>query len=487
MSLLGVVPDELTLEEALERMLPRQREFLGAEEPFCAYVGGVGSGKTVALCMNAILRGESTPGGLSLLGRLNVPALKDTTRRTFLSMFPNDWCADWRETENRLVAKNGHEYLFRHLDLSDAAVKAHIRSLNLSAFYVDEASEISQQSYLTLIGRLRRHNVPMRVGRIVSNPAGRDWMWKQFFDSNRSPKLAKMHRGITAPTTENTNLPSDYTENLLAVYPSDWAERFIFGSFADFTDKVYKDWDYRIHVWDAAKEWEFFNGRPAPPDDWPVIVGIDIGGVDPWAIVFIAVHPETGMLFLFDEIYQSGILARDIADRFWSAMGQHHFEGMAYDYENQQAALELAEEGVPGTPANKDVTAGVFKLGKYLHPDRRLVHPFLGDGTASPRLFVSSACQETIRSITSHAWERDRQGNFTGKPADDDHKHVCDALRYAVHTFRPDPRPPKKKELWENTELDEMSRMFWRDVGLREKRKLKQRTRPVFGWGKMVV
>lgn len=461
---------EISFDEALSKLLPSQEKFLGSRAKFADYIGGFGSGKTVALCLSAILTGQQEPGGYSLIGRATVPALRATTRKTFLELFPVEWVADegrgFKESENRIIAKNGHEYLFTHLDLASPEIKAHLRSLNLSHYYVDEASEIEEAVHYTLAGRLRRQNVTSRTGRYCSNPSGRDWQWRMFFDERRPRKLKDIAEGFLAPSSENIHLPEGYIEDQLAILPTDWAERFIYASFADFSDKVYKDWDHYRHVYDCDKRHDVFGGEFDPPNDWPVIVGIDIGGADPWAILFIAIQPETGNLFVFDEYYKSGILAREIVDEFYLRLGKHKMEGMCYDYENQQAAMEMAYEGLPGTIANKTRmgdNGGIMKVGKYLHPDPREIHPFLKT-PGSPKLFIASRCENLIRELPTYAWEKDKAGNLTGRTVDGN-DHTCDALRYAVHTFRPEPRALKPKPKWAtDPKLDEMSRMYWRDV-----------------------
>ena len=499
----GINDGEVNLAGAIKRILPAQDNFLTAGEKFAAYMGGFGSGKTIALCCCAIMNGNAEPNGFSLIGRLHKPALEMTTRKTFLELFPADWVADWVPSKGWLKAKNGHEYLFTHLDLADAEIKAHIRSLNLSAFYVDEAPEISEQTYLTLVGRLRRQGVSRRCGRLSGNPAGQDWIWRLFFDEKRPEKLKRIHKGILAPTTENVNLPPGYIDDMICVYPDDWVERYIYGSFADFSDKVYKDFNSNIHCFDCENEYHRFNRQGHPPKEWPVIVGIDIGGVDPWHIVFIAVEPETGFLYAFAEFHRAGVLVREIADEFYLLLDDRPMEGMAYDYENQQAAMELAYEGPSGSPANKDVAAGIFKVAQYLHPDPRLQHPFLG-GNPSPRFFACSrCCPQTVRSLAGVSWDKDRSGNPTGKVKHDEYIHGADAVRYAIHTFRPEPRKIKPRPVWENPQLDMLSRMFWRDYykmkekgyidphervfGKEQRRIVPRHRKSPYSWGKMRV
>ena len=268
---------------------------------------------------------------------------------------------------------------------------------------------------------------------------------------------------------DNPFLPPEYVENMLASYPPDWAERFIHGSFADFSDLVYKEFTEDTHTWDPHVGQKFFQHSPMPPLKWPCIVGIDIGSdIDPWACAVIAVAPN-GMLFQYGEVYGNSMLIADIAAKLKRLIGERKVLGVAYDYSNRQCALELAEHNINGTPAIKEVEPGLFKMAQYMHVDARLVHPFTGkDG--SPRFFMARdplgdgkiGCKHSIEEHSSYKWAKNRSGIATGEPSHE-YSHSPDSSRYAVHTFRPLPEKLKIAKMWENPDLDAVSRQFWKD------------------------
>lgn len=448
--------------------MPKQKEFIAATQRNAAYVGGVGSGKSVALVTTLILNAAADANGFSLVGRLNMPALETSTMKTFLEMVPEEY-GEWADTKKTYTMANGHQIVFKHLDITDPKIAGHIKSMNLSAAYVDEATEVSEEIYFLLLSRLRRKTAPRHIIRLASNPAGHDWIWRHFFDPERKESWRENNLGITASSFENPFLPEEYVENLVNIYPPDWADRFIYGHFSDFSDLVYKEFSDESHTWDCRKTYPIFGGLPHPPANWPVIVGIDIGSdIDPWACCLIAVAPN-GMLFQFEEVYGNSLLIRNIADELKLKMelgvpqGQRReIDGMAYDYANRQAALELAEHDICGVPAIKEVRPGLFKTAQYMHVDPRLEHPFNGKIKGSPRFFVSSACLNTRRELSAYKWAKDRAGTATGEPSHEN-SHSPDAVRYALHTFRPLPEKLAPPKLWENPALDEASRMYWRD------------------------
>jgi hypothetical protein len=122
---LGVYEGEISYYEALENIhkLPHQKQFVTAEEPHVAIVGGQGAAKTVSLCIAAIRNAMDDPNGFSLIGRLHMPELEDTTMKTFLEMVPEQYFS-WHETKKKGKFSNGHEVVFKHLDSSDPKSKA---------------------------------------------------------------------------------------------------------------------------------------------------------------------------------------------------------------------------------------------------------------------------------------------------------------------------------------------------------------------------
>lgn len=463
---MGILSGEIDIYGALNSLekMPHQKRFVAAKEPNAAYVGGQGSGKSVALCTAAILNGYAEPGGFSLVGRLNMPALETTTMKTFLEMVPEGY-GEWAEAKKTFTFANRHQVIFKHLDVSDPKVVGHIKSLNLSAAYVDEATEIKEEVYFLLLGRLRRKttvdaNMRHKI-RLASNPAGHDWIWRHFFDPNRKPEWLVSNLGITASTMDNPFLPKEYVQNMLNTYPQDWADRFIHGSFSDFSDLVYKEFAETTHTWNPRKNHAVFGGSGEPPEKWPVIIGIDIGSdIDPWAVTIDAVSPW-GSLFQFAEVYGNSMLIADIAGQIKQKVNGRKISGIAYDYSNRQCALELAEHDINGQAAIKEIEPGLFKMAQYYHLDPRLEHPFNVGQQGAPRRFISQACINSVRENLEYKWAKDKSGNPTGEPAHAS-SHSPDAARYAVHTFRPLPEKLKVPKKWENPTLTSVSREFWK-------------------------
>jgi hypothetical protein len=168
------------------------------------------------------------------------------------------------------------------------------------------------------------------------------------------------------------------------------------------------------------------------------------------------------MLFQFAEVYGTSLLIRTIAAELKQKLGGRNIEGLAYDYANRQAALELAEYDINGYPAIKEVRPGLFKCAQYMHIDPRLEHPFNPKIKGAPRFYMSSECLHARRETSGYKWGKDRSGNLSGEPSHEN-SHSPDGIRYAIHSFRPLPERLETPKLWENPALDALSREYWRD------------------------
>src|SRR5260370_34038035 len=88
--LMGLIQGEIDIFGVLESLdkMPQQRQFISAPQQNAAYVGGHGSGESIALCSTAIFKALGHPNGYSVIRRLPMPALEAPTLEAVLQMAP---------------------------------------------------------------------------------------------------------------------------------------------------------------------------------------------------------------------------------------------------------------------------------------------------------------------------------------------------------------------------------------------------------------
>src|SRR5437764_8997922 len=98
--------------------LPSQKRFHDSRSRFKGFSGPVGSGKSQALCHEAIRLSYLNPGRVGLIGAPTYPMLRDATLATFTALLvSNEIAYEYLKAESVLVMKDtGSRILFRSVD-----------------------------------------------------------------------------------------------------------------------------------------------------------------------------------------------------------------------------------------------------------------------------------------------------------------------------------------------------------------------------------
>src|SRR6185437_8169928 len=157
--------------------LPSQQRFHDSPARFKGFSGPIGSGKSQALCQEAIRLSYLNAGRLGLLGAPTYPMLRDATQVALLEVLDsNEIPYDLNKAENSLTMKDtGSRILFRPVEEFER-----LRGTNLSWFGVDELTYTQEDSWLRLEGRLRDPKASRLCGFAVWTPKGFDWVYRRF-------------------------------------------------------------------------------------------------------------------------------------------------------------------------------------------------------------------------------------------------------------------------------------------------------------------
>jgi len=233
---------------------PAQRAFWQSAARFRLLVGGVGSGKTRAGCVEVLCQ---PAGSVGMVVAPTYPMLRDATLRTFLELAQKGGVlADYSKSEFTATLINGTRVLFRSADDPDR-----LRGPNLGWFYLDEAALMSREAWLIMIGRLR-----LAPGRAwaTSTPRGINWLYDVFHSGD--PDYAV----IRSSTRENPYLPAGFVESLENAYTTAWQRQEIEGEFVEMADAVFHARDLDAAEAGAAGQ------QPAQPGR-AYLTSVDIG------------------------------------------------------------------------------------------------------------------------------------------------------------------------------------------------------------------
>lgn len=163
--------------------LDSQKRFHGCMARFKGFSGPIGSGKSQALCNEALLLAVQNPGRTGLIGAPTYPMLRDSTQASLFEVLERSELSwEFNKAENQLLLKDtGSKILFRSLDDYER-----LRGTNLAWFGVDELTYTSEEAWLRLEGRLRDPKAKRLCGFAVWTPKGFDWVYRKFLQNPES-------------------------------------------------------------------------------------------------------------------------------------------------------------------------------------------------------------------------------------------------------------------------------------------------------------
>jgi len=405
-----------------------QAKFIKCEEQVVAFFGGIGNGKTFAGILKGITRvmDPEQPPQLGMIARQTYPELRDSTQRTFFELlhlcgFLPGVHYEYKKQENRCIFANGHEIIFRSLD-----DPAKLLSINLGWFYIDQAEEVSEEVFLTLLGRLRAVSTPQCW--ITGNPLGHNWVWHRFIHDPVPGNIM-----FNAKTEENKdNLPDGYIDSLKKNYNEIWINRYLYGSWDAFEGQIYPDFEPSIHVVND------FNPDPS----WRRFIAIDHGRTNPTAVLWGAVDQDD-KIWIYREHYEAG----QDADYHCRAINAYQNEGRYETYvidpstgpgkkdDPETIGNRYRQMNIPVIGANNDVQGGIDKVTEYIKRNK---------------IFMTRSCENLRREMVNYQWEQPSASrmdlNSPEKPLKKD-DHAVDSLRYLVgEVVRSAKKPDERNE-----------------------------------------
>ena len=157
--------------------LESQKKFHASEARFKGFSGPIGSGKSQALCQEAIKLCYLNPGRTGLIGAPTYPMLRDATQAALLEILDGNRIPyELNRSDNFLLMRDTRsKILFRAVEEFER-----LRGSNLAWFGVDELTYTSAGAWLRLEGRLRDPKATRLCGFAVWTPKGFDWVYERF-------------------------------------------------------------------------------------------------------------------------------------------------------------------------------------------------------------------------------------------------------------------------------------------------------------------
>jgi hypothetical protein len=292
--------------EIIYDALPSQKLFHEVTTVYKGFSGPIGSGKSMALCQEAIRLSYLNPGRMGLLGAPTVPMLREATQATLFEILESNQIPyEHNKAENTLVMLDTNsKIVFRPVDEYER-----LRGTNLAWFGLDELTYSAEEAWLRLQGRLRDPKAERKCGFAVWTPKGHDWVYKRFLGNPLND-----HTAIVAKPSENRHLLAttpDFYERLKESYDERFYRQEVLGEYLSFDgNAVYSSFDRSSHLTtDVAV-------NPALPLCW----SLDFN-VDPMCSVVAQI--DHGVVYVLDEICLHRATTQEACEEFLSRYPRH--------------------------------------------------------------------------------------------------------------------------------------------------------------------
>ena len=295
-------------------LLKSQKEFLeiphNSNLDVCVYQGGFGSGKTFAGSLLGVLLALKFPKILGLVGAQTYSLVRDTTLASYFNHletmgFREGSDFNFNKSLQRLEFKNGSRVMFRHFDEPNK-----LKSLNLGFAEIEEMSDIPEETFKMLLGRMRQpiapnwKNFKYRIFGHTNPESRRSWIYRNFVENKKSN-----YRIIIAPTTENKFLPKNFCEDLKSAYDEKYYKMNVLGQFDNCENSL------------IVKDFSPENIRAVEYKPHTTLHLTCDFNVDP--MCWLIAQLEGNCVFFIDEIALENATTTDAARVFLSRYGKH--------------------------------------------------------------------------------------------------------------------------------------------------------------------
>lgn len=340
------------------------------------HIGGTRSGKTYAILQYLIVEAIKTAQTITIV-RKTIPSLKRTVMKDFKDILQSIgiWNEDRLNITDRIYALQDSTIQFISTDDAEK-----LRGIKSDILFIDEASEIDEESYFQLSIRT--------TGKIILayNPTVSPYHWLR--------KMEDVERFVTT-YKDNPYLPTEMVkaiEELEIKNPKYW--------------KIYGKGEF------APNDKAIFQFTTCDEYDADFVgFGIDFGfSNDPTALV--AVYKSGDRIYLEELLYEKGLVTSDIADRL-RKLEITKSEEIWADSAEPRLIEELYRMGFnikPVTKGKDSIKFGINVMNNH-------------------KIFISNKSQNLINEMYAYQYATDKYGYVTDNP-EGGLDHLIDAARY---------------------------------------------------------
>lgn len=416
--------------------LPHQKDVHINKHKIKLLIGGMGSAKSNCGVMEIINHALAVPNGQTIMLAQTLKQLSKAIMPIFDEYLPRKFVTKWTDTKAdiEIVLNNGHKITGFASDDEEK-----FRSMNITAFYIEEASGVSPKIFQECVRRLRNvHGIingkPHYVGVICSNPSQgfiRDLLFTSdvIYGSKSIEKTVAMYKSrikdknvdlaaFLSSSRDNPYLPPGFVQSVINSLTPEQARLYI---------------DCIIEYAEGAVYPTILGMTEEPfeiPSTWERYIAHDPGIHDPAAILLAAVDPETKIVHFYREYYKTDQVLAQVASS-WKEMTKDIPQGCLH--------MPLID---PSANKRSKVTGRTYKQQLQLEHGivTKEANNAIEDGIQRVKNLMFYGKIRFFNNLTNTLWEgceyryptqeeRNKNKNLGDTPLDKNN-HLMDCLRY---------------------------------------------------------
>lgn len=416
--------------------LPHQMDVHKSKAPLKLLIGGMGSAKSRAGVIEIIDHVLTVPNGRTIIMAQTLTQLSKAIMPIFDEYLPRRFVKKWTDTKAaiEIQLKNGHTIIGMPSDDEEK-----LRSMDITAFLIEEASGVKQEVYEECIRRSRNDagiidGVAHYLGIIISNPAQgfiRNLLFtaRKIFGSKSIEKTVEMYKdrikdpnpdleAFLSSSRDNSYLPPGFIDKVINSLTPQQVRLYVDCIIEYAEGAVYPDFlQHLVDDFEIPKHWKRWMAH-------------DPGINDPAACLVAAQDPDDGTLYFYREYYKR--------DQVISQVGKAIKE-MISDIPQGMLNMPLID---PSANKRNQINARTYK--QQMQIEHNLIfkdaNNRLEDGISKTRDMMYNnkvkffrSLKETITEGCEYRYpnENERRNNRNlGDVPIDKNNHLMDCLRY---------------------------------------------------------
>lgn len=376
--------------------MPLIQELPETQKPFVVVEGGRGSGKSRGIVQWLVLRSLKRETRIAVLRKV-ADSIRDSVYREIEDLV-GDWGLEeyFKFTVSPLAITNtiGSSFVTKGLDKPEK-----IKSLaNFDIFVIEEATEITEDDWITLSLSLRGSAQALKQKVLIFNRQEGHWTEKWFFKDDGSIWDRDDTYHIHTTFADNNFLNKEFIEELESLKSRDWElyQKNALGLPIRLSGLVYPE--YKI--------------VDSFPECSQIVYGMDFGYNDPTVLVKVGRKEQN--LYIDEMVYERKKTNYDILRIMDERCENKSSMEIFGDSAEPDRIEELHRGGYNIKPSTKEVLDGVDCVKRF-------------------NLHITSRSTNVIKDVNSYKWGHDKNHVRVDRPMHVG-SHGPDAIRYAVHT-----------------------------------------------------